>query len=72
VKTNNTESATVAITIRLVFGICECDTDRCLAVAKVTEILAVSKQTTHRLHIERLHFKKVNEGADKERYWDEI
>jgi hypothetical protein len=35
-------------------------------VAKVREILAVSKQTTHRLHMERANLKKLNEIEDKE------
>jgi hypothetical protein len=33
---------------------------------KVNEILAVNKQTTQRLHIERFNFKKLNEVGDKE------
>jgi hypothetical protein len=43
-------------------------TDHCLTVAKVRERLAVSKQTTHRVHMERFNLKKLKETEDKERY----
>jgi hypothetical protein len=36
------------------------------------ERLAVSKQTTHRFHMERLNLKKLNEVEDKEQYRAEI
>jgi hypothetical protein len=39
-----------------------CDTDRYIVVAKVRERLAVTKQTTHRVHIERFNLKNLNEG----------
>jgi hypothetical protein len=35
--------------------------DHYLVVAKVRERLAVSKQTTHRVHMERFDLKKLNE-----------
>jgi hypothetical protein len=35
-------------------------------VAKVRERLAVSKQTTHRVHMERFNLKKLNEVESKE------
>jgi ABC-type hemin transport system ATPase subunit len=41
-------------------------------VAKVKERLTVSKQTTHRAHIERLNLKKLNEVEGKEKYRVEI
>jgi hypothetical protein len=41
-------------------------------VAKVRERLAVSKQTTHRFHMERLNLKKLNEILGKEQYHVEI
>jgi hypothetical protein len=44
------------------------DTDRYLVVAKVRERLAVSKQTTHRVHTERFSLKKLNEEEVKEQY----
>jgi hypothetical protein len=39
----------------------DCDTDHCVVVAKVRERLAVSKQTTQRLGMERFIIKKLNE-----------
>jgi hypothetical protein len=47
-------------------------TDRYLLVAKFRERLAVSKQTTHRLHMERFNLKKLNEVEGKEQYHVEI
>jgi hypothetical protein len=41
-------------------------------VAKVTERLAVSKQTTHSFHMERFNLKKLNEVEGKEQYRVEI
>jgi hypothetical protein len=41
-------------------------------VAKVRETLAVSKQTTHRFHMERFNLKKLNEAEGKEQYQVEI
>jgi hypothetical protein len=38
----------------------DCDTDHYLVVAKVTEKPAVSKQTMHRVHMERFKLKKLN------------
>jgi hypothetical protein len=35
------------------------DTDHYLVVAKVRERLAVNKQTTHRVHMERFNLKKI-------------
>jgi hypothetical protein len=50
------------------FSAAHCDTDHYLVVAKIRERLAVSKQTTHRFHMERFNLKKLNEVEDKERY----
>ncbi|PNF26376.1 hypothetical protein B7P43_G17900 [Cryptotermes secundus] len=50
------------------FGAADCDTDYYLVEAKVRERLAVSKQTTHRVHIERFNLKKLNEVEGKEQY----
>jgi hypothetical protein len=36
------------------------DTDNHLVVSEVRERLAVSKQTTHRFHMERFNVKKLN------------
>jgi hypothetical protein len=41
-------------------------------VAKVREILAVSKQTMHRVHMERVSLKKLNEVESKKQYCVEI
>jgi hypothetical protein len=41
-------------------------------VAKVRERLAVSKQTTQRVHMERLNLKILNEVEGKEQYRVEI
>jgi hypothetical protein len=41
-------------------------------VAKVMERLAVNKQRSHRFHIERFNFKKLNEVEGKEKYHVDI
>jgi hypothetical protein len=41
-------------------------------VEKVREKLAVSKQTKHRVHMERFNLKKLNEVKGKEQYHAEI
>jgi hypothetical protein len=41
-------------------------------VEKVRERLAVSKQTTHTVHMERFHLNKLNELEGKEEYHVEI
>jgi hypothetical protein len=41
-------------------------------VEKVRERLAVSKQKTHRFHMERFNLKKVNEVEGEEQYGVEI
>jgi hypothetical protein len=46
----------------------DCNTDHYLAVAKIRERLAVSKQTMQRVHIERFNLKKLNEVEGKEQY----
>jgi hypothetical protein len=51
----------------------QCSGDKgTLVVAKVMEKLAVSKQTTHRGHIERFNLKKLNEVEGKAQYRVEI
>jgi hypothetical protein len=43
------------------FRTADCDTDHYLVVGIVRGRLAVSKQTKHRLHLERFNLKKLNE-----------
>jgi hypothetical protein len=48
------------------FRAADCDTDHYLVVAKVRKRLAVSKQTTHRDHMESFNVKTLNEIEGKE------
>jgi hypothetical protein len=41
-------------------------------VVKVRERLAVSKQTAHRVHMERFNLKKLNEIENREQYCVDI
>jgi hypothetical protein len=54
------------------FKAADCDIDHYLVVAKVREALAVSKQTTHTLCMEKFNLKKLNEVEGKEQYHAEI
>ncbi|PNF22675.1 hypothetical protein B7P43_G07120 [Cryptotermes secundus] len=54
------------------FRAADCDTGHYLVVAKVRERLAVIKQTTQRVHMERFKLKKLNELEGKEQYCVEI
>jgi hypothetical protein len=54
------------------FRAADCDTDRYLVVAKVTDRLAVNKQRTHRFHRERFNLKRLNEVEVKEKYRVEV
>jgi hypothetical protein len=44
------------------FRAADCETDHCLVVSEVRERLAVSKQTTHRVHMERFNLKNFKRG----------
>jgi hypothetical protein len=46
----------------------DCDTDRCLVVAKVRERLALSKRAAQKIDTEGFNVKKLNEGDVKEQY----
>jgi hypothetical protein len=50
----------------------DCDTDHCLVLAKVGERLAVNKQRSHILHMERFNLKKLNEVEGKDQYRVEV
>jgi hypothetical protein len=50
----------------------DCDTDHCLVVAKVRGRLTVNKQRSHRIDIERINLKKLNEVEGKEQYRVEV
>jgi hypothetical protein len=50
----------------------DCESDHYLVVAKVREKLAVSKQTTHRVHMERLNLEILNKVEGNEQYLVEI
>jgi hypothetical protein len=50
----------------------DCDTDHYLVVAKFRERLAVSKQETHKFHMERFNLKKLNKVVGREQYRVEI
>jgi hypothetical protein len=54
------------------FRAADCDTDQYLVMAKVRKRLAVSKQTMHRVHMERFNLKKLNEVKGKEQHNVEI
>jgi hypothetical protein len=54
------------------FRAADCDTDHYLVVAMVRERLAVGKQTTLRVHMERFNLKKLSEVEDQERYRIEL
>jgi uncharacterized protein YeeX (DUF496 family) len=54
------------------FRAADCDTDHCLVGAKFRKRLAVSKQTTHSVHMERFKLKERKEVEGKEQYRVEI
>jgi hypothetical protein len=54
------------------FRAADCDTDYYLVVAKIRDILAVSKQTTQRFNMESVNLKKLSEVEGKEQYRVEI
>jgi hypothetical protein len=54
------------------FRAADCHIDHYLVVAKFMESLAVSKQTTHRVHMEKFNLKKLKEAEGKEQYRVEI
>jgi hypothetical protein len=54
------------------FRAADCDTNHYLVVAKVRKRLAMRKQTTHRVYMERFNLKKLYKVEGKEQYHVEI
>jgi hypothetical protein len=54
------------------FKVADCDTDHYLVVAKVRERLAVNKQRSQRLNMERFNLKKLNYVEVKEQFRVEV
>jgi hypothetical protein len=54
------------------FRAADCDTDHHLVVTEFRESLSTSKQTMHKVHMERFNLKKLNEVEGKEQYHVEI
>jgi hypothetical protein len=52
----------------LSFRAADSDTDNYLVVPKARETLAVSKQSTHKVYMERFNLKKLNEVESNEQY----
>jgi hypothetical protein len=50
----------------------DCDTNHCLVVETVKDILAMIKKYMRRFHMERFNLNKLNEEEDKEHYRVEI
>jgi hypothetical protein len=50
----------------------DCDADQHMVVSTFRERPEMSKHTTHRVHMERLNLKKLNEADGKEQYRVEI
>jgi endonuclease/exonuclease/phosphatase family metal-dependent hydrolase len=50
------------------FRAADCDSDHYLVVAKVKERLAVNKQSSQGIHMERFKLKKINKVEGKEKY----
>jgi hypothetical protein len=54
------------------FRAADCDSDHYLVVAKVRERLAVSKEKSHRFHMEMFNLKKLNREEGKEQFRVEV
>jgi GH43 family beta-xylosidase len=54
------------------FRAADCESDHYLVVAKIWERLAVSTQTTQRVHLERFNLRKINKVEGKEQQHVEI
>jgi hypothetical protein len=54
------------------FRAADCDTDHQLAVAKVSERLAVNEQWSHRFLMQRFNLKKFSEVGAKEKHSVEV
>jgi len=54
--------------VRFFRGSDDCDTDHCLVVAKVTEILTVSKKAAQAFYVERFNLRKLSELEIRNEY----
>jgi hypothetical protein len=54
------------------FGAADCDMNNYMVVAEIRKEIAVNKQGSHKFHVERFNFKRLNEVLVKEKYHVEV